>query len=434
MRSGQQQDTIIIGGQWGDEGKGKITDIFAQELPYVVRFQGGNNAGHTLVVGGITYKLHLIPSGVLYPHTKNIIGAGVVVDPKVLLQELHTLKEAGISPNLYISARAHVIMPYHVAVDSALGGLQGKLAAGSTKRGIAPVCADKMYRHGIRMGDLLDPAVFQEKLEIAYSFNTKLLQAMDVPFKQTLEQIYEEYCSYAAQLGGMITDTSQLLYQAKQDGHPILYEGAQGMSLDPDFGVYPHTTSTNNIAPYAAIGAGAGMLQQPRVVAVVKAYTSRVGQSPFPTELHGEEATTLRDRGGEYGTTTGRPRRVGWLDLVQVRQTVSMSSVTDIALTKVDILDGYDTIRVCIAYEIDGKQTNVMPPNIADFRKAKPVYMDLPGWSAGPETYLQCAKAGKHTLPTELRSFMDLIAKEVSCPVTILSFGPDREETMYLYA
>lgn len=435
MNPVRSNDTIIIGGQWGDEGKGKITDIFAQQADLVVRFQGGNNAGHTLVNNGVTYKLHLIPSGVLYEHTHNIIGAGVLVDPGVLRKELETLAEAGIVPNISISQRAHVIMPYHIAVDSALSELQGKLAAGSTKRGIAPVCADKAYRHGIRVGDLLDPDILREKLAVAYKFNVLLLKALSVKFDRSEEDILDEYIAHGQAIAHYVCNTSLLLQKARKDGKKVVFEGAQGMSLDPDFGAYPHGTSTNNIASYAGVGSGAGQISDPKTIAVVKAYTSRVGQGPFPSEIEGVEAELLREQGHEYGTTTGRPRRVGWIDLVQVRQTIGISGVTDVACTKVDVLDGYETVKVCTAYEIDGKRVEDMPAQIAEFRKAKPIYEEFPGWNLGsPEAYLACAQEGYHSLPETLRNFIEYIETQTDSNISIISYGPDRVHTMYRYA
>lgn len=426
------QVTIVVGAQWGDEGKGKITDVFAAEADYVVRFQGGNNAGHTLVVGGETYKLHLIPSGVLYSHARSIIGNGVVVDPNVLLKEIDALQARGINPNIGLSQRAHVIMPYHIALDEALSNHQGSLAAGSTKRGIAPVCADKAYRHGIRIGDLLEPDILHEKLEKAFAFNTGLIEKV---FGQSvglsLDAIYNEYLGYGARLTPYITDTELELHHAYTHGKRIVFEGAQGMSLDPDHGMYPHTTSTNNVSAYAGVGSGIALKESPRVIGLVKAYMSRVGVSPFPTELHDEEATILRDKGNEYGTTTGRPRRVGWTDLVQVRQSVRTSGLTDIALTKLDILGGYDEIKLCVAYDIDGERVTEMPASLSAMRKAKPIYKTFQAW--GPlsaEEYAMCISHGYNMLPAKMKTFIECIEEEVGCPITIVSVGPGREETL----
>lgn len=427
------QLTTIVGAQWGDEGKGKITDFFAINADYVVRFQGGNNAGHTVIVGDQTYKLHLIPSGVLYPNKISVIGTGVVVDPKVLLSEINNLKERGVEPNLKISMRAHVIMPYHIAMDEALCGHQGSLGAGSTKRGIAPVCADKAYRHGIRVGDLLEPALFAEKLDKAYSFNTQILEnVFNSPFLESKENIIKNYLEYGEKLKPYITDTEIELYQAYKSGKKILFEGAQGMSLDLDHGVYPHTTSTNNIAPYAGVGSGLATTNtKNRVIGLVKAYVSRVGVSPFVSEIEGEAAQELRDKGGEYGTTTGRPRRVGWLDLVQVRQAVRTSGLTDIAMTKLDILGGMNEIKICVGYNIDEEIVSEMPASLTKLRMAKPIYRSVAGWpSMTTEDVDRFLSAGYNSLPETMRAYIEFVETEVGCPVTIISVGPKRNQTI----
>lgn len=426
------QLTVIVGAQWGDEGKGKITDFFAGKCDYVVRFQGGNNAGHTLVVKDQTYKLHLIPSGVLYPNVISVIGTGVVVDPKVLLKELADIKQRGINPRLLMSERAHVIMPYHIAMDEGLAKLQGELGAGSTKRGIAPVSADKMYRHGIRVGDLLEPEIFKAKLITAYNFNTQIIkQIFNLPFANTIDEIYSEYLAYGQQLKEYITDTEIELHTAYRQNKKILFEGAQGMSLDPDHGVYPHTTSTNNIAGFVEIGGGVGFNCHKKIVGIAKAYVSRVGVSPFPTELLGEDAERLRKKGNEYGTTTGRPRRVGWMDLVQLRQSVRMSGLTDIALMKLDILAGLGDIKVCVAYDIDGKRVTEMPASLQKFRAAKPIYETLLGWDALSESDVNRIVAGGYAaLPSAIQKYLAFIEGEVGCSITIVSLGPKRAETI----
>lgn len=432
MHDLMSQVTIVVGSQWGDEGKGKITDVFAAQADYVVRFQGGNNAGHTLVVNNETYKLHLIPSGVLYSHARSLIGNGVVVDPAVLLKEISGLQERGIEPNLGISQRAHVIMPYHIALDEALSNHQGVLGAGSTKRGIAPVCADKAYRHGIRIGDLLEPDLFRDKLEKAFVFNTRIIT--DVFGQQhtlSLEEIYREYLALGEQLKRYITDTELELHEAYTNNKRILFEGAQGMSLDPDHGMYPHTTSTNNVSAYASVGSGIALKERPRVIGLVKAYMSRVGVSPFPTELDGDAAVVLRDKGNEYGTTTGRPRRVGWTDLVQVRQSVRTSGLTEIALTKLDILGGYQKLKLCVAYDIDGERVTEMPASLTALRKARPIYEEFEGWGElNADEYALCIRSGYKSLPRQMRAFIERIEQKVGCPVSIVSVGPGREETL----
>lgn len=427
------QVTTIIGAQWGDEGKGKITDFIASGADYVVRYQGGNNAGHTLVVNNEIYKFHLIPSGVLYPHTTSIIGTGVVIDPGVLVAEIQDLQTRGRTPKLRISERAHIIMPYHIAMDEGLSSWQGALAAGSTKRGIAPVAADKMYRHGIRMGDLLEPDLFKEKLEKAYAFNVGVVtKVLGGTFSQSLESIYESYLNFGKQLASYIGDTEVELFQARKAGKKIVFEGAQGMSLDPDHGMYPHTTSTNTIAPYAGVGSGVGLQgTSERVIGVVKAYLSRVGNSPFPTELGDVEAEHLRNKGGEFGTTTGRARRVGWLDLVQVRQAVRVNGLTEIALTKIDILAGFPQIPVCTAYSINGTLHKEMPASLSKIRQATPVYETLAGWDAiTPDDAKRFCTGGYEVLPKNIKTYITYIEQAVGCPVRIVSLGADRTDTI----
>ncbi|MBT4120459.1 MAG: adenylosuccinate synthase [Candidatus Magasanikbacteria bacterium] len=427
-----KQITVIVGTQWGDEGKGKITDFFAREMDYVVRFQGGNNAGHTIIVDDKTYKLHLTPSGVINPNVTNIIGNGVVVDPKVLLKEIHGLKQQGINPQLLVSQRAHVIMPYHIAMDECLTGHQGKLAAGSTKRGIAPVFADKAYRHGIRMGDLLEPKIFKEKLEKSYNFNKRIIEKVfELKFDREFETIYHEYLGYGEKLKKNIYDTELELFNAFKFGQKILFEGAQGMSLDPDHGMYPHGTSSNNVAGYSEVGSGVGFNKPKKVVGIMKAYVSRVGTSPFTTELHDETSDFIREKGLEFGTTTGRPRRVGWLDLVQIRQAVRTSGITDITITKLDVLSGLPKIKVCVAYKVNGKITTEMPASLEAMRIAIPVYKTLPGWGEFDTKLKTKVKTGGYSqLPENVRIYIKFIEYHIKCKISIISFGADRNDTI----
>jgi len=420
--------TVIVGAQWGDEGKGKITDYFAGESDYVVRYHGGNNAGHTVIVNGSTYKLHLIPSGVLYDHPVSVIGNGVVIDPDALLNELQYLNKKGIQPRLNISDRAHVIMPYHKQMDAALTNHQGTLAAGSTMRGIAPVYADKMFRHGIRMIDLTEPDILKEKLQKAYQFNYKLISAIsDQVIQEDEKSIYKEYCRYGKKLAPYIKDVSLELYCAQQNGKAILFEGAQGISLDIDHGIYPYTTSSNSIAGNIATGTGVSFRDIDRIIGVTKAYISRVGIGPLPTELPLEKGDVLREKGKEYGTTTGRPRRVGWLDLVQVRQAVRVNGLTEIALTKLDILSNNGDLSVCTAYNIDGQLEQEMPASLHRFRSAEPVYQTLPGWG---ELSDDMTEKGYKSLPENLRNYVKFIEDQVSCHVSIISIGPERSQTI----
>ena len=428
MSSNESRVTAIVGAQWGDEGKGKITDFFAGESDYVVRFHGGNNAGHTIIVDGNTFKLHLIPSGIVYGTPMSIIGNGVVVDPKALIDEIAYVKGKGIEPRLMVSDRAHVIMPYHIALDGALSGHQGDLAAGSTRRGIAPVYADKMFRNGIRMIDLLEPDVFKEKLKKGYAFSKGLIEkVLGRRLTISTEEIFDSYTSYGEQLSPYIHDTSVELYNAHMNGKSILFEGAQGISLDVDHGVYPFTTSSNTAAGHISTGTGVSFRDINRIIGVAKAYLSRVGESPLPSEILGGEADSLREKGGEYGTTTGRPRRVGWLDLVQVRQAVRVNGLTEIALTKLDVLNGFEQLPVCVAYEVNGKRIKEMPASLTQYRNAKPCYETLPGWGDLPENIWD---KGFDALPETLRSYIAFIENEVNCPVKIVSVGPQRHETI----
>lgn len=427
MTNPTQKISVIVGAQWGDEGKGKITDFFAGEADYVVRFQGGNNAGHTVIVNDEVFKLHLIPSGVLYPKPVSIIGNGVVVDPKVLLNEIAELQKRDVDPNLLVSDRAHIIMPYHIDMDVALTQHQGRLAAGSTKRGIAPAYADKMYRHGIRAIDLIEPDIFQEKLDKAYSFNKNLAeQALGGKISLPKEQILDDYMEFGEKLKQYIADTSVIIHEAKVSGRSILFEGAQGTSLDVDHGIYPHTTSSNTIAGNIAAGSGVSFTNIDRIIGVAKAYVTRVGISPFPTEIENDQADYIRDKGDEYGTTTGRPRRVGWLDLVQLRQAVRLHGLTEIALIKLDVLNGIKELPVCTGYNINGKIIKEMPGSLSEYRTAEPIYTNLPGW----ESLGSDSNQDFNALPKPILNYIDFIESEVSCRVTILSIGPQRHETI----
>jgi len=420
--------TAIVGAQWGDEGKGKITDFFAGESDYVVRFHGGNNAGHTVIVEGNTFKLHLIPSGIIYGGPMSIIGNGVVVDPKVLLEEIEYIEGKGIDPKLMVSDRAHVIMPYHIELDGALSNHQGDLAAGSTRRGIAPVYADKMFRNGIRIIDLLEPDVLMEKLTKGYSFAKGIIEkALSKKIESSIEEIFDSYCGYGERLKPYITDTSVELYNAYKNNKSILFEGAQGISLDVDHGIYPYTTSSNTAAGHISTGTGVSFRDIGRIIGVVKAYLSRVGESPLPSEMHGSEAEALREKGGEYGTTTGRPRRVGWLDLVQVRQAVRVNGLTEIALTKLDVLSGFESIKVCVAYNVNGNNILEMPASLSQYRLAKPVYESLPGWDNLSDKIWE---KGFNALPETLKEYIKFVEDQIDCPVKLISVGPQRHETI----
>ena len=428
MKSIPSAITTIVGAQWGDEGKGKITDFFAGDSDYVVRFHGGNNAGHTVIVDGNTFKLHLIPSGVIYGGPLSVIGNGVVIDPKALIDEINYLKEKGVEPKLMVSDRAHVIMPYHIALDGALSSHQQELAAGSTNRGIAPVYGDKMFRNGIRMVDLLEPKVFSEKLNKGYKFNKKLIEnVLDQTFDNKMEDILDTYVEYGKILKPYIADVSVELYNAHKEGKRILFEGAQGISLDVDHGIYPFTTSSNTCTGQISVGTGVSFSSIDRVIGVVKAYLSRVGESPLPSESKDSDGELIREKGGEYGTTTGRPRRIGWLDLVQIRQAVRINGLTEIALTKLDVLNNIPEIPICTSYELGDNEIKEMPASLTQYREAKPIYKRLTGWGDLPENVWD---HGYDALPTELKNYITYIEDEVDCPITIVSVGPQRHETI----
>ncbi|MFC1581636.1 adenylosuccinate synthase [Candidatus Neomarinimicrobiota bacterium] len=419
---------VIVGAQWGDEGKGKITDFFAHDSDFVVRFQGGDNAGHTVVVNDEVYKLHLIPSGVLYSHPISVIGNGVVINPKTLLKEIDYLEKRGIQPRLMVSDRAHVIMPYHIDLDVALTKHQGNLAAGSTKRGIAPVYADKMYRHGIRTIDLIEPKIFSEKLTTAYNFNKNLIEkVLGGKASHSWDEIFEMYLGYGEKLSGYLKDVSKILFDAYLNKESILFEGAQGISLDVDHGIYPHTTSSNTAAGHIAAGSGVGFRKIDRIIGIAKAYVTRVGISPFPTEVDGSNADELRTKGDEFGTTTGRPRRIGWLDLVQLRQAVRINGLSEIVLTKLDVLSGQKILPICTKYQIGGKFITEMPASLEEYRQAKPIYENLEGWEALDRGI---ADRGYSAFPGTVKNYIKFIEHHIKVPVTIVSIGPQRHETV----
>ena len=352
----------------------------------------------------------------------------MVVDPKALLSEISYLKEKGIEPKLLVSDRCHIIMPYHIELDSALSGHQAELAAGSTGRGIAPVYADKMFRNGIRMIDLLEPDILKQKLEKGYAFAKGIIEkSLNKKMISEPRSIFQNYIDFGIKLKNYVSDTSVELYKAHQNGKRILFEGAQGISLDVDHGIYPYTTSSNTAAGHISTGTGVSFRDIGRIIGVVKAYLSRVGESPLPSEIDGEMAEKIRDVGGEYGTTTGRPRRIGWLDLVQVRQAVRVNGLTEIALTKLDVLNGIKEIPVCIDYEIDGSTVSEMPASLTMYRNAKPVYKTLEGWDSIPDNIWD---KGFNALPKEIHSYIDFIEQAVGCSVKIISVGPQRHETI----
>ena len=419
---------VLVGTQWGDEGKGKICDLIAPDFDCVVRYQGGNNAGHTIVVGDRKYGLHQVPSGIMYPDCVSVIGNGCVINPEVLLDEIDMFERDGISTaNLKVSGNAHVIMPYHMDLDGAFEASLGDANIGTTKRGIGPCYQDKMARVGLRMQDMLDEETFRAKLAVALArANAQLEKIYGMP-TYTVDQICEAYLPMAERLRPYICETGILLNDLVEAGKSILFEGAQATLLDIDHGTYPFVTSSNCTAGGAVTGSGVGMKNIDRVLGIMKAYITRVGSGPMPTELPFEEGPgrVLTEVGAEYGVTTGRRRRCGWFDGVIANYAARVNGLTDIALTKLDVLSEFDTIKVCVAYEVDGERYTTVPEHEARFAKAVPVYEELPGW--------KCDITGCRTfeeLPKAARAYVCYIEKLAGCKVSFVAVGPDREQTI----
>ncbi len=417
---------VLVGAQWGDEGKGKATDLLGGRVEYVVRYQGGNNAGHTVVIGDETYALHLLPSGVLRPDCVPIIGNGVVVDPGVLIEEMNGLRERGIDVSkLKISADAHLIMPHHRALDKVTERYLGKARIGTTGRGIGPAYGDKVARVGIRAQDLLDPGIFRAKVELALREKNQVLTKVYNRRAIDVDEVCEEYGHYAEILAPHIADTSLMLAKALDAGKVVLLEGSQGTLLDVDHGSYPFVTSSNPTAGGASTGSGIGPNRLSRAVGIVKAYTTRVGSGPFPTELDDENGERLRSVGGEYGVTTGRARRCGWYDAVIVRYAVRVNGLTDLFLTKLDVLSGLETIPVCVGYDVGGERVDEMPMTQTGFHHAVPIYEQLPGWAG------DLSKARELSdLPAEARSYIAFLEEQAGCPISAIGVGPGRDETI----
>lgn len=420
---------VVVGTQWGDEGKGKITDFLSEQAEYVARYQGGDNAGHTIQFGGETYKLHLIPSGIFSPEKLCIIGNGVVVNPKSLVTELAYLHERNITTdNLRISDRAHVILPYHIELDRLQEEAKGDKKIGTTIKGIGPAYMDKAARVGIRIADLLDREVFEERLRLNLEDKnrqfTKLYDANPMNF----EEIFEEYYEYGQQIKQYVCDTSVLLNDALDNGKRVLFEGAQGVMLDIDQGTYPFVTSSNPLAGGVTIGSGVGPSKVTKVVGVCKAYTSRVGDGPFPTELFDEIGSRIREVGREYGTTTGRPRRVGWFDSVVMRHSKRVSGITNLCLNSIDVLTGLETVKICVAYrKSNGEEIRHYPASLVELGQCEPVYEELPGWS---EDITGCRTLEE--LPIEAQNYVRKVSELVGVKISTFSVGPDRNQTNIL--
>mgnify|MGYP001400947279 FL=1 len=425
MQKNKSNIVVVIGAQWGDEGKGKVTDYFAARANYIVRFQGGNNAGHTIILDNKTVKLHLIPSGVLHEKCKLVIGNGVVIDPRVLIKELNMLKKEGLSTNLMISDRAHLIMPYHVDIDYHLTNYQNELAAGSTRSGIAPVYADKLYRHGLRVADLLNKDLFETRLKKSFDFNKALVEKVfNEAFEHNYEDILKEFLNYGSMIKQYVANVTEVLSSAVEKNEQIMFEGAQGACLDVDHGLYPYTTSSNTIAGQVEAGGGIGLNTSKKIVGIAKAYLTYVGRGPFPTEIKGQLEEKIRDIGQEYGTTTGRARRVGWIDLVQLKFANQLNDFSEIILTKVDVLSGLENIKLCVGYKVDGNNFSGVPSDIYNFSNIEPIYETLPGWSSLPsriESIEEC--------PSELKNFISRVEEVAEVSVSLISYGPDRNQT-----
>jgi adenylosuccinate synthase len=418
--------TILVGTQWGDEGKGKATDLLADHMDYVVRYQGGNNAGHTVRAGGHTLKLHLIPSGILYDHITSVIADGVVVDPKVLLEEMDELAARGIDTSrLLVSTNAHLIMPYHLELDRVTERYLGKLQLGTTKRGIGPAYADRAARIGLRVQDLTDPKIFRQKLEVVLKEKNAILSRVYNRLPLDGDQIVKAYMGYGERLAPHISDTSAVLHAALREGKRVLLEGAQGTLLDLDHGTYPFVTSSNPVAGGALVGAGLGPKEVDRVIGVTKAYVTRVGAGPFPTEDSGEAGERMQERGQEFGTTTGRRRRCGWLDAVLLRYAARINGLTELFLTKLDVLTGLEGVRVCVAYSYEGREYEDFPPHQTIVHKAEPVYEDLEGWTEDLE-----GVRGSGDLPPAARKYVERIADLGGVPIRNVSVGPHRHQTV----
>ncbi|NLW07160.1 MAG: adenylosuccinate synthase [Clostridia bacterium] len=417
---------MLVGAQWGDEGKGKVTDYLAERADVIVRYQGGNNAGHTVVVGEEEFKLHLIPSGILYPGKLCVVGNGVVVDPGVMVQEIEKLAERGIdTAGLRLSDRAHLIMPYHKGLDAAQEERRGEAQLGTTRRGIGPAYVDKIARQGIRVGDLLEWSLFKEKVAASLALANELLNKVyDLPGYK-LEAILEEYGAYAERLRPLISDTVRIVNRAIKEGRKVLFEGAQGTLLDVDQGTYPFVTSSNPVAGGACTGAGVGPRLIDRVLGVVKAYTTRVGAGPFPAEIKGGVGDTLRQKGKEFGTTTGRPRRCGWLDMVILRHAAEVNGFTGLALTKLDVLTGIETLRICNGYRYQGNIIRDYPASLQVLKQCQPVYEELPGWQE------DISNARSVTdLPANCRNYIKRLEELVGVPVQLIAVGPRRDQTI----
>jgi adenylosuccinate synthase len=416
--------TAVVGGQWGDEGKGKIIDLLAEKAKIVVRFSGGDNAGHTVVNPYGEFRLHLVPSGIFYPQVTCIIGNGVAINPAVLLEEIDDLQSRGVAiGRLFISDRAHLIMPYHTLLDRLEEERRGRGALGTTLRGIGPVFADKVARLGIRTGDLLDRDIFLGRLKSALELKNIILTKVYQSPPLSLDDIYQQYWHYGERLVPFIRETSSIIREAATRGETVLLEGAQGALLDPDFGTYPYVTSSSPLAGASCIGAGLGPRGIDRVVGIFKAYNTRVGAGPMPTELKDKIGDLIREKAREYGATTGRPRRCGWFDAVAGRFSVQINGLSDIALTHLDIYDGFPAIKICTAYKFKGQALTSFPSDAAVLGQCQPIYEELDGWQESISGIRNFRK-----LPARAHKYLSRLEDLLSCPISLVSTGPDRRQ------
>ena len=419
---------VVVGTQWGDEGKGKITDFLSENAEVIARYQGGDNAGHTIKFDGETYKLQLIPSGIFYKDKISVIGNGVVVNPKSIVRELKYLHDKGITTdNLRISDRTHVILPYHIVLDTLQEESKGEEKIGTTNKGIGPAYMDKAARIGIRMADLLDKEIFEERLRINLEEKNRLFTKMYDAEALNFDDIFEEYYEYGQQIKKYVADTSVILNDALDAGKRVLFEGAQGVMLDIDQGTYPYVTSSNPVAGGVTIGSGVGPSKIDRVVGVCKAYTSRVGDGPFPTELFDETGDRIREIGREFGTVTGRPRRVGWFDTVVMRHSKRVSGLTNLSLNSIDVLSGLKTVKICTAYELDGQEIYHYPASLKELARCQPIFEELPGWE---EDITTCKTL--EDLPENARNYVRRVSELVGVRISTFSVGPDRNQTNVL--
>ncbi len=423
------KNVVVIGTQWGDEGKGKVVDLLTDQAHAVARFQGGHNAGHTLVIDGEQTILHLIPSGILRDNVRCLIGNGVVISPAALLEEMEMLDKAGVPARerLSVSESCPLILPYHVALDHARERARGKKAIGTTGRGIGPAYEDKVSRRGIRLGELLDPEHFKERLREVLEYHNFALENYFKTDPVEFDQVLDEALAQREQLIGLVDDIPGLLHSMRREGKNILFEGAQGALLDIDHGTYPYVTSSNTTAGGAASGSGVGPRDLDYILGIVKAYTTRVGAGPFPTELFDDAGDHLGVKGHEFGATTGRRRRCGWLDAVALRRSLDINSVTGLCITKLDVLDGLETVKICVSYQLDGQKVDIPPVGADRFEQCKPNFIELPGWkesTVGTRSY--------DDLPENARNYLKKVEELIERPIDIVSTGPDRKETVVL--